>query len=392
MSIIHVLLSLISVHVAMTWVLALKRGQLARVQEVLSEEPEDAGFSRIVILIPAWMESSTIARCLESLIKQTYQEWRVIVSAGGSDGTLEIAEEFAHHDERIEVIEQTPLGKNAALSDALQLVDENIIVVLDADSVVDSNWLASLPGSLNSSFDAICGNYFPLRSTWVSESEQMAKISAYCVNQQFILQGSGSIALCRDALLQAGGFPIDVTIGVDWDLDNRLKAEGYVCGFAPDAIVHTERPSTMREFWENEVRWRRAHLAAAWRHRDYHRHNPAAAMGQLCFYLVAIAAMGALVGMPLGALIWFFYGEPTLFALTCLCLFWIAGRRAALAVEVAAYKANWRLLLLAWAPIVLLFASFATSIVAIITPRKLNKHFKGPRKTEFLAAGQQGNL
>lgn len=328
-----------------------------------------------MILIPAWNESTTLERCVESLLHQSVQDWRAVIAAGGPDETLQLAEELTRQDSRFRVIEQSARGKNAALADAWEQVDGEVIVVLDADSVVDPLWLASMLAALADGSAAVCGNYFPLRLTWVSHSEQMEKVSSYLIRENVVLQGSGSIAVRRKALEQAGGFPSHITVGVDWDLDARLKERGFKVGFAREARVFTERPSTPRAYWRNEIRWRRAHLAATWRHRQWYRNNPRSGLIQISFYLVALTVAFALMTLIVaGVLGWFSLGW-----LSLLFLLWVAGRRAALAAEVAAYEGRWSLMRYAWIPIVILFVSFAAALVVLLTPGRLPVQFQGPR-------------
>jgi len=379
---------LLLAHVIMTWILAIKRGGTAQRRKARPIEYKIKADEGVTILIPAWNECSTIRRCLESLVQQTYVDWTAIIAAGGTDSTFQIAQDIARQDERLQVIEQTPIGKNGALADALALARGDVIIVLDADSVVTPHWLATMLSSLGGEIAAVCGNYFPIRSTWVSETEQMEKVSSYMINHQVVLQGSGSIALNREALLKSGSFPTGVSVGVDWDLDARLKEAGFMCGFTPNAQLWTERPSTLLEYWHNEVRWRRAHLAATWRHRIYYLDNLRLGLREISFYLVALAFAGSLITLVLGGLVWATTGWGALIGLAILFLLWVAGRRAAIAMEVAAYENNWHLLRILYGPVVLMFVSLAAALIAFSTPGRLPAHFQGPRDTSVWSKEQ----
>lgn len=379
---------LICLHVAFTWIRSVRNGRLARLNTINSHN-KTCFKGSTTILIPAWNESMTIKQCIESLLNQTYRDWKAIISAGGQDGTYNIAMELSSQDSRLNVIEQLPKGKNAALAEALEIADGEVIVILDADSVVEPSWLSSLLGRLDCGFSAVCGNYYPIRDTWVSRSEQMEKISSYLIHRKAILQGSGSIAVHRKILMQSGGFPANITVGVDWDMDARLKKQGLTVGFAKEAKVSTQRPATLKEYWRNELRWRRAHLASTWRYRRYFLENPRIGLQPVSFYLIALAAATALIVFLFGMLFWSLTGLFLPSVTAILFFFWIIGRRAALAVEVAVYSDNWRLLKYAWAPIVLLFVAFAASLSILITPGKAPVIFQqGPRQVPFSLKNQ----
>lgn len=390
--ILELLTALVLLHIFLTWALAVRRGLAARRRNAAAG-PGDPPFHQppVSILVPAWNEHDTIKRCIQALQQIEYPNWKAVVVAGGPDGTFAVAEALARQDGRLLVIEQAPRGKNAALADAMEHVDSRIVVLLDADSVVEPSWLTAMIATLEQGPAAVCGNYYPLRCTWVSRSEQMEKISGYLIHDWTILQGSGSIAVQHTALLQSGGFPAQVTVGVDWDLDTRLKEQGFQVGFARAAKVLTHRPATLREYWRNEIRWRRAHLASTWRHRRFYLQNPHSGLRQIFFYLMALAATGALILALTGLVMWFVAGTIVPTSLALLFLLWIAGRRAALAVEVAAFERNGRSLKDGWAPPALLFVAFAASLAALLTPGKLPVHFQGPRQTAPVQSKPSGS-
>lgn len=107
------LLAILLFQVVITWSRAVQRGNSVREQYVAHRQSQKVQ-PDITILIPAWNESATIQRCLDSLRRQTHKDWNAIIIAGGEDGTLRLASEKARIDERLQVIEQTAHGKNAA--------------------------------------------------------------------------------------------------------------------------------------------------------------------------------------------------------------------------------------------------------------------------------------
>ena len=66
----------------------------------------------VSVIVPMYKVEKYIERCLDSLIKQTFQDIEIIcVDDGSPDKSGEIAEQYAAQDKRIKVIHK----KNAGL-------------------------------------------------------------------------------------------------------------------------------------------------------------------------------------------------------------------------------------------------------------------------------------
>jgi cellulose synthase/poly-beta-1,6-N-acetylglucosamine synthase-like glycosyltransferase len=366
-------------HLSIVWWLAFQRGRRATSRFVKSATPPVLAHPSVSVLIPAWKEATTIEACLSRLQQVQYSSWEIIIVAGGPDGTFEKVEHVARSNPQMRVMRQEPGSKNHALSQGLAIAQGEVIVILDADCVVEPLWLIELLGPITQGAAATCGNYLPLRRSWISRSEEMEKIEAYLLEGRCILQGSGSIAVRRDVLDMVGGFPADVLVGVDWDLDARLARAHAQRAFAQRALVWTHRPATLREFWKNEVRWRRAHLLDAWWHRQSLFSDTKNFVNNLSFYVVACATfISILASIGVAGITGQLVSNPLILC-TALFLFWIMGRRAALSIAIASYTGDRAWLSLWWAPVVLLFVSMAASLWAVLTLDRQTAHFKGPR-------------
>ncbi len=93
---------------------------------------------KIDVIIPAWQASETIGACIESVLAQDYQEWKVIlVDDGSSDGTFDVAQSYT--DERIQCLQQSNQGAAAARNRGLEHATGDFIVFLDSDDLLESN-------------------------------------------------------------------------------------------------------------------------------------------------------------------------------------------------------------------------------------------------------------
>jgi len=371
-------------HIVVVWIRAIRQGLHRRNSYLKHEEPMSRNLPFISIIIPAWRERGTIDFCIESLKSIRYPSWEVVIVAGGPDGTYQAALEAGSEMGNIKVIKQHPRGKNAALNEGLDHSRGEIIVLLDADSRVSPGWLEALIAPLTGASQVTIGQPVPLRETSISMNERMERISTWEIHNSVILQGSGSIALKRELIKQMQGFPEEILVGVDWDLSARLSAQGIAFTYCPKAIVYTERPATIREYWHNEVRWRRAHFLSFFRLRSFFLANLKSIFRNLYFYFLSWFTL--LFSVFAGLVVLTGENQSKTLTLTIWLIFiaWIVLRRASLAVEVAAYTANPAWLKGLWTPPILLMITFPAAVVATLTLNQNRTQFKGPRLSRGL--------
>jgi cellulose synthase/poly-beta-1,6-N-acetylglucosamine synthase-like glycosyltransferase len=349
---------LIISHILWDWLAAIWRGLAARQKPVSTFSLARDPF--ISILIPAWNEHAVIGPALMALQASDYSNWEAVVIAGGSDGTEEVARQLCKDWAHFTVIHQLPHGKNAALNLGLAQTQGKIVVLLDADTDVEHDWLANIVAPIASGADAVTGNYSPKVLTWVSALLEIEKMAAYFVRGVVTLNGCAGIALTRQLLERIGGFPESVTVGVDFDLDRRVKNLGIRPVFASMAHAKTEKAYTLAEYWRTEVRWRRAHLQNIFRHREW--------VG-LLFYINAV--LFYLAPFAVFSPWWEFW--PLLWS-------WILFRRLSLSIETLAFDRAWSKY--GWVPVLLLPVDFLIGLVAFATLGRKVVLFKGFRPVE----------
>ena len=137
--------------------------------EMLESNKAPLYFPHVSVIIPAWNEENIIIKTIESVLNSTYSNFDIIVVAGGTDNTFKYADYFAKKNSGITVIEQKPLGKSTALNTGLKYAIGEIIIFLDADCIVDNNWLKYLiTPIINKEANITIGNFQPFTVTWVS--------------------------------------------------------------------------------------------------------------------------------------------------------------------------------------------------------------------------------
>ena len=104
----------------------------------------------VSVLVPAFNEEATLANNLEGLIRQDHPSYEIIVIDDGStDGTADVARHFATlHPGLIRVLSQSNAGKALALNHGLLEASGDVIVVVDADSILAPDALTQLAGTV----------------------------------------------------------------------------------------------------------------------------------------------------------------------------------------------------------------------------------------------------
>lgn len=129
-------------------------------------EPEPAidmrGFCEkapmISIIVPAYNVERYIEKCINSVLKQTYKEWElIIVDDGSMDKTGVIADGFAAENDNITVIHQTNHGVSYARNRGIDLAHGLYFLFLDADDWIEENMLETMMYNGQQADLIVCG-------------------------------------------------------------------------------------------------------------------------------------------------------------------------------------------------------------------------------------------
>ncbi len=98
--------------------------------------------SLVSIIMPLYNGEKFIKITLESVLKQTYKNWELLITNDGSkDNSPKIVEEYAKKDERIKLFNQVNKGSAAARNNSLKEANGKYIVFLDSDDIWEDNFL-----------------------------------------------------------------------------------------------------------------------------------------------------------------------------------------------------------------------------------------------------------
>ena len=246
------------------------------IQSVYKEStlPPLRSFPSMTILIPAYNEDKVIHRTIESLIYAEYPNKEIIVIDDGStDKTLEIAKKFR---EKIKVVHKENGGKASALNFGLLYAKGEIIVIVDADTIVGRQALKNIAkGLADESVAAVAGN-IKIRNkvnwlTWCQALEYLTGIQIMRRALDYfgaitIVPGALGIFRKRD-LEKAGSYHKD-TLVEDFDATIKVLKSGMVVQGSSNAVAYTQAPQTFRDFVRQRKRGYRGNIQVLTRHSN----------------------------------------------------------------------------------------------------------------------------
>lgn len=206
--------------------------------------------NKITIIIPCYNEAESIGSCLESVLLQTSKGWEcIVVDDGSTDATISVVESFSKKDSRIQLFKQAHSGPAKARNLAASKARGEILVFVDADMVLDKNYLEALCipiiedrvlGTFTRS--EIVGNWEnPWARCWnyeYTKSKTNRRVPKNHPNTSKVFR-----AITKSAFDSVGGFD-DAGYNDDWTLSKKLKQEAAA---ADKAIVYHHNPATAGE-------------------------------------------------------------------------------------------------------------------------------------------------
>jgi peptidoglycan-N-acetylglucosamine deacetylase len=238
------------------------------------------GFNpRVAVLVPAYNEEKVIVRTIRSVLNSDYANLHVIVIDDGSkDLTAEVARE-AYAAEiragRVQVLVKPNGGKAAALNYALDRIEEDIYVGIDADTVIAADAISKLiPHFEDRAIGAVAGNAkvgnrVNLWTRWqaleyiTSQNFERRALDLFGV----VTVVPGAIGAWRtEAVRTAGCYPVN-TVAEDADLTMSLLEQGLKVVYEDRSLAFTEAPIDAKGLMRQRFRWSFGTLQAVWKHR-----------------------------------------------------------------------------------------------------------------------------
>lgn len=115
---------------------------------------------KVSVILPAYNAEKYIQKTIDSLLKQTLEEFEIIcVNDGSKDNTLSIIKKMQGQDKRIKIIDKQNEGVWKARIDGIYEAQGDYIAFIDSDDYVENTFLEKLYENIkkNNSDISICG-------------------------------------------------------------------------------------------------------------------------------------------------------------------------------------------------------------------------------------------
>ena len=188
----------------------------------------------ISVVIPAYNEEKYIAKTLESLARQTYRDFEVVLSITGDDATAEVARQFfTKHDIAHRLVFPERKGVALARQQGTQATRYPIIASTDADAIVPPDWLARIQRFFdqNARFQAVYG------PVYFFDGSPLQRATARCLYPLFLHisrffgndnVAGNNMAFRAAASTRVGGYSTKVDSCEDIELIQRVKTVGPI--------------------------------------------------------------------------------------------------------------------------------------------------------------------
>jgi len=229
----------------------------------------------VTIVVPAYNERTTIEPAVRSLALSAHAGVEVIlVDDASADGTADAVEALGLGNVR--VVRVPPGGKATALNTGVALSRNDLIVMVDADTVVEPDAVHRLVQPFaDPSVGAVAGNVkVGNRRGLLGRWQHIEYVMGFNLDRRLydtfgcIPTIPGALgAFRRQALTDAGGLTVD-TIAEDTDLTMAIHRAGWRVVYQETARAFTEAPATLGQLWMQRYRWSYGTMQAIWKHRS----------------------------------------------------------------------------------------------------------------------------
>lgn len=246
-----------------------------KIKEKKQMKQKLSSYPRVSIIVPAYNEEKVIARTIETLIEADYPYKEIIVVDDGStDRTFDIA--ALYQRQGIKPIRRPNGGKFAALNTGLVYATGEIIITVDADSLIARAAIYEIvKGFENPKIAGVAGNLtiynrnkFLTKLQTLEYILQIQVIRRAFENFGAITVASGAFsAFRRTAIEESGRYDPDYLLE-DFDLTIKLLKSHKLLQGSIEALCYTEAPETIKDVYKQRLSWYRGDYQNFWKHRD----------------------------------------------------------------------------------------------------------------------------
>lgn len=234
---------------------------------------------KVSVIIPSWNGKGLLKDCLESLSKQTFRDFEIIVvDNGSSDGSVEYIQS---NDVTIKLVRNKKnRGFAGGINSGVKESHAKYVVFLNNDTAVDKNWLKYLvecadnhpevfsvnPKLLNFS-DRKLIDGVGIQINEVGQARSIGwqeKDSGQYEKEQYIFGATGGASLfVREKFIKLGMFDESFFMySEEVDLAFRAQFAGWKSIYCPKAVVFHKHKATAKKYPQRIEYWQFRNMMA----------------------------------------------------------------------------------------------------------------------------------
>lgn len=196
---------------------------------------------KISIIIPVYNQADKISTCLNSVLKQTYKNYEVIVVNDGSEDNIsDVLEQFKNKFKEILIINQSNQGANFARNRGFKEASGEYLLFCDADITLVHDMLESMQEELevNRRVSYIYSSFY-----WGNKLFKLFEFNADKLKEMPFIHTTSLIRA-----VDFPGFDQDLKRLQDWDLWLTMLKEGKVGLWVNGPLFKVETGGSMSDW------------------------------------------------------------------------------------------------------------------------------------------------
>lgn len=219
----------------------------------------------ISVIVPCYKVEKYLRECVDSILKQTFQDFELIlVDDGSPDASGKIIDEYARKYAQIKAIHQTNAGVTAARRTGVEHAKGEWITFVDGDDELPENSLQVLYEASSEKYDMVIGFQHP---SSIDKEISVGELRHYCITEEVVPPAPWGKLIRRKLFADGFAFniPREIVKGEDVLMNIRLSfvtnkparfvpAQVYRYRNNPRSAIGTFRPSQAYEIMYDAFR------------------------------------------------------------------------------------------------------------------------------------------
>ncbi len=237
----------------------------------------DPSFTPFVsVVIAAYNEEKVICKTIDSILSSDYPAFEIlIIDDGSKDDTALVVQETYANQPLVRLIKKPNGGKSSAVNLGFKEADGEIVVALDADTLIAENAITLLVNHFKDekvaavSGNVKVGNKGNLLTNW----QHIEYVTGFNLERRAfavlncITVVPGAIGAWRKTEVEKAGYFQEDTLAEDTDITLTLLRNGKKIEFEEKAYAYTEAPEDINSLAKQRYRWVYGTLQCLWKHR-----------------------------------------------------------------------------------------------------------------------------